>query len=197
MSTKITVKRCPYLGRRPNLTPQETAFPYNAEDPVHLEKKAERRARTGRVFAIIGTLLVWFPIAFTLGYIIFMTLRGEPQPFLIYFYVFAYMQVFYTLGGLSLFVGAKLTSTLHRRIGWTLLVMVVFPSIVVFFAGSLAYATDISMINISKLIFALLSILAYVFCAIRLNILSVRLLRKLFPKKQAAPNLDTQTSPES
>jgi hypothetical protein len=179
------------------LTPQETMFPYNAEDPVHLEKKAVRRARTGRVFAIIGTVLVWFPIAFTLGYIIFMTLRGEPQSILIYFYVFAYMQVFYTLGGLSLFVGAKLTSTLHRRIGWTLLVMVVFPGIAVFFANSFAYVTDISMINFPKLIFVSLSILAYVFCAVRLNILSIRLLRKLFPKKQAASNPDAQTPPES
>jgi hypothetical protein len=197
MSTKITVKRCPHHGRRPNLTPQETAFPYNAEDPVHLEKKTVRRARTGRVFSVIGTVLVWLPIIFTLGYIVFMTLRGEAQPFLIYFYVYAYMQVFYTLGGLSLFVGAKLTSTLHRRIGWTLLVMVVFPAIALFFANTLAYVTDISMINIPALIVVLLSILVYVFCAVHLNILSIRLLRKLFPKKQAAVNPDTQVQPES
>lgn len=193
MSTKIIVKRCPYHGRRPNLSPQETSFPYNAEDPVHLEDKAAWQTKAARVLTILGAVLVWLPVVLTLAYFVYVTLIGQPQSFMVYVTVFSSVRLLDIVGGVLLYIAARLARLLYRLIGWAALGMALVPfigSVLMVVGVSSNFAAASSLFIVGYYI----SLAAVVF-ALCLNVLSIFLLKGLFPKKQtgAGPDMEAQS----
>jgi len=193
MPTKIIVKRCPYRGRRPNLSPQETSFPYNAEDPVHLEDKAARQAKAARALTILGAVLVWLPVVLTLAYFVYVTLIGQPQSFMVYVTVFSSVRLLDIVGGVLLYIAARLAHLLNRLIGWAALGMALVPfigSVLMVVGVSYSFAAASSLFVVGYYI----SLAAVVF-ALCLNVLSIFLLKGLFPQKQtgAGPDMEAQS----
>ncbi len=197
MSVKIIVKRCPYHGRRPNLTPQETPFPYNESPaPVPLVKKPVNRAKGARVLAIIGTVFVWIPLVLTLAYVVYVTLIGKPQPVMIYVALFSSLRILHIVGGILLYIAARFARRLSRPVGWAALGMAVVP-----FIGSILMVIGVydDVAAASQLLITIgydITLAASLF-ALCLNVLSIFLMKGLLSKKQDAADPDTQIQPES
>ena len=78
MSTRVTVKPCPYMGKRVNLTP-ESDIPEEVKIAAAETRKAERRQSKSRALAVWGTVLVGLPFVLPLGYWLGMALVHNQQ----------------------------------------------------------------------------------------------------------------------
>ncbi|MEZ4508391.1 MAG: hypothetical protein R2912_06430 [Eubacteriales bacterium] len=181
MDKKIIVKYAAARGRRVNATPESDLSEEVKLEVKHKETQARRKQR-GKVFAVIGTVLVWLPILMALTYIVFTFIKRNPQHFLVYLYVCLACERS-TRSAASPFIGAKQSNELYKPIGWIALSMALIPLIVgLFFSG---YDYPIEKMP-STPIFAIAGmILVFISecCALALNVFSILLLRRVYRKE--------------
>lgn len=195
MDKTIIVKQSAARGRRVNATP-ESDIPEEVKLEVKRRDKETRRKARGKVFAIIGTVLVWLPILIVNAYIVFTFIKRNPQHFLVYLYVLLGLRAFHTFGGVSLFIGAKQSNELYKPIGWITLAMVLIPLVVSILLSGFNYPQiNMSAAPTIAIIGMVLVFISECF-ALALNVFSVLLLKRIYKKTPVSPEADKPTVQE-
>ena len=182
MSTRVTVKPCPYMGKRVNLTP-ESDIPEEVKIAAAEAKKAERSRRKSRTLAVWGTVLVGLPFVLPLVFFINGALRNYPVPFIMYPYLVMVFCVFAYIGGLVLYIGSRNANYLRKPIGWTALATTLPTPIATILFGNTLMRFDTTNMNAPINIIVFLLLIITLLCMLALCVFAVLLLRRVFPKQ--------------
>lgn len=189
MKTNITVKSCPYQGKRVNLTP-ESDIPEEVKIAAAQEKQAERTRRNGRTLAVWGTVLVGLPFVLPVVFYINGALTNYALPIGVYPYLVMVFCVFAYIGGLILYIGSRNANYLRKQIGWTALATALLPMVAAILFQDYLLRFDATNLNRPVSVVVFLSLLLTLLCMIALCAFAVLLLRRVFPK-QPKPEPET------
>ena len=182
MSTRVTVKPCPYMGKRVNLTP-ESDIPEEVKIAAAETKKAERRQSKSRALAVWGMVLVGLPFVLPLVFFINGALTNHPLPIGIYPYLAMVFCVFSYIGGLVLYIGSRNANYLRKPIGWTALATTLPSPIATILYGGTLTRFDTTNMNAPINIIVFLLLIITLLCLLALCVFAVLLLRRVFPKQ--------------
>lgn len=188
MSTRVTVKPCPYRGKRVNLTP-ESDIPEEVKIAAAEAKKAERTRRKSRALTVWGTVLIGLPFVLPLVFFINGALRNYPVPIGIYPYLVLMFSLFAKIGGLVLYIGSRNANYLRKPIGWTALATTLPSPIATILYGGTLTRFDTTNLNAPINIIVFLLLIIMLLCMIALCVFALLLLRRVFPK-QPKPELE-------
>ena len=192
MNTKIIVKETAARGRRINATP-ESDIPEEVKLEVKREETETRRKRRGKVFAIIGTVLVWLPLLFPIYSYIASPSVGIDLPFAMYPFLILRSQFWAILGGLFLYLGARATNTLRKPIGWLTIVMFVVLFTTSLTSSKYTVSVDPSSIPAFVVYGMIISQILMLLCMLALNVFSVLLLKRIYKKAPVSPEINEPT----
>ena len=182
MSTRVTVKPCPYTGKRVNLTP-ESDIPEEVKIAAAEAKKAERSRRKSRALAIWGAVLVGLPFVLPLVFYVNGALTNHPLPIGIYPYLVLMFSLFTKIGGLVLYIGSRNANYLRKPIGWTALATTLPTPIANILYGGTLTRFDTTNMNAPINIIIFLLLIITLLCMLALCVFAVLLLRRVFPKQ--------------
>ena len=182
MSTRVTVKPCPYMGKRVNLTP-ESDIPEEVKIAAAEAKKAERSRRKSRALAIWGAVLVGLPFVLPLVFYVNGALTNHPLPIGIYPYLVLMFSLFTKIGGLVLYIGSRNANYLRKPIGWTALATTLPTPIATILFGNTLMRFDTTNMNAPINIIVFLLLIITLLCMLALCVFAVLLLRRVFPKQ--------------
>ena len=182
MSTRVTVKPCPYMGKRVNLTP-ESDIPEEVKIAAAETKKAERRQSKSRALAVWGTVLVGLPFVLPLVFFINGALTNHPLPIGVYPYLVLLLSVFAKIGGLVLYIASRNANYLRKPISWTALATVLLPMVAAILFQDYLLRFDGTNLNRPMSFVVLIALLLTLLCMLALCVFAVLLLRRVFPKQ--------------
>ena len=182
MKTIVTVKPCPYQGRRVNRTP-ESDIPEEVKQAAIEVKKADRARRHGRTLAVWAAVLIGLPFVFPLVFFVNGSLTNHALPIGVYPYLVMIFCIFAEVGGLILYIASRNANYLRKPIGWTALATfffhlaatVVFQNYMVRF-GSTQLNRPVGSTVLIALLLMFLGMLA-------LCVFAVLMLKRVFPKQ--------------
>lgn len=190
MDSELKVSTKKITGRRPDLSKEPSVFPVLTEEPSEAAKKQSAAARGSakwvRVFAWIGTVLVWLPLFISLVYFVYVAILKTPYALFYAFLVFTMLRLPILIGSACLFVAAAASKRYPKWIGFTALGVLLLPFIAMFTvkgANLTNFASNASTAAATPVSTALY-LLMYI-CILALHVLSILLLVKLNPKRKA------------
>ena len=188
MQNHFIFRRDSIHGKRINATP-ESDIPQEVIEARAAASAAEagrKRQRRAKFFSVAGTVLVWFPVLITIGYAAFICIKGYPLSPIAYLYLLIALRMFHIWGGLSLYIGAKLGGVLSKPIGWIALTMVLLSLVAAVITTNAQLhqtaSADMAVSGIAIMILLAVSELL----ALTLNVFSILLCKRIFPKKDAS-----------
>ena len=190
MQNQFIFRRDSIRGKRINATP-ESDIPQEVIEARAAASAAEagrKRQRSAKFFSVTGTVLVWLPVLITIGYAAFTCINGNPLSLIAYLYILAALRMFHNFGGLSLYIGAKLGVVLSKPIGWIALTMVLLYLVAaVITTNAQLHQTASADMVVSGYAFMILLAVSELL-ALTLNVFSILLCKRIFPKKDASVN---------
>jgi hypothetical protein len=188
MDSELKVSTKKAIGRRPDLSQQPSVFPVLAEEPVSEVKQqatAKSKVTAARVFAWIGTVLVWVPLLLSIVYYIYIAIEQTPYALFYAFLVFTMLRLPLLAGAACLFVAAVISKRHPKWIGFNALGALLLPFISRLTARGVTLANFTS--NASSTATPVSTALAFLMyaCILALYVLSVLLLVKLSSKRKA------------
>ena len=188
MQNQFIFRRDSIKGRRINATP-ESDIPQKVIEFKTAASAAEagrNRQRSAKVFSVAGTVLVWLPVLITIGYAGFTFYKGIPLSVIAYLYLLVSLRLFHNFGALSLYIGARLGGVLRKPIGWIALTMALLYLVVAVVTtnAQLQQTSSADMAGSATAVMVLLA--ASELLALILNVFSILLCKRIFPKKDAS-----------
>jgi len=194
MSLNLKITTLQATGRRHNAATEDSVFLPHEEPPeVTAEKKAVRRTSTGKGLCIAGTAIVWAPILFTLVYTVELIAQGTSYSILYGFYILTYFWTLFLIGGILLHISARKLNTLRRFTGIIVILSFsvgVVNLILAVAAPAASSMTDATTALAAGIPAAIATLTAY-FCIVSMAAVSIVLLRRAFPQKNAADSART------
>lgn len=190
MDSELKVSTKKITGRRPDLSKEPSVFPVLTEEPSEAMKTQSAAARGSakwvRVFAWIGTVLVWLPLVLSIVYYVYSAVMKTPYALFYAFVVFTALRIPILLGSVFLFASAATSKQYPKWIGFTALGVLLLPFIAMFTvkgANLTNFASNASTAAATPVSTALY-LLMYI-CILALHVLSILLLVKINPKRKA------------
>lgn len=187
MDSELKISTKKISGRRPDLSKEPSVFPVLSEEPVSTEKQqaaAVSKGKTARVFAWIGTVLVWLPLVLSIVYYVYSAVLKTPYALFYAFVVFTALRIPILLGSVFLFASAATSKHYPKWIGFTALGVLLLPFIAMFTVegANLTNFTSNASTAAATPVSTALYLLMYA-CILALHVLSILLLVIISPKK--------------
>ncbi len=182
MNATLKIATNPHTGRRVNATP-ESDIPEEALLELAATQKAERTRKRSRALAVWSAILLWLPFALPLVYFMFIWFGGYSMPFVMYPILVLTFRILANVGSLLLYLTARAANAQRKVVGWLALALFILPIVTVALMGPAVLTYDFE--HVSKLagILALVTMALTLLNMVALNVFSVLLLKKVFPRQ--------------
>ena len=195
--TKPTIVREHILGKRPNLSAQNSVadeiisalsvppedMPLPPLSPLPPTAPRPPQEKNPQGSSVAAAILLFLPFLYPIVFYVHGYATGHPLPVLMFPLLVLFARLLSNVGGFILFLAARSADYLKKSVGLTALAAFILP-----FAGSLLFGTTLNRVDPARISetrdwIALACVALGLFCMLALCVFSVLMLERVFKKR--------------